>query len=336
MRTEVPMKHSILKAASALTVGILGTVLITAAPAQAATGFTSNSVTTSMNLPNCTGYTQTATTGTGPTGSATLTPDVPFHASWSGTRTQTASSDTAVQNYAMTSSVIATTSGTTPRSISVSYNGKYALAAPSNATCTGQAQLRTVTSFAFTTTQPLLVTMSYRKTGLSYTEIYIENYADSAVYVGLYGQDGNGSMSGTTYLPPGTYSGDVVGALYGPTATSSYAATGSVTMNFSLPGSATSGPSGAATRYVSLAKGRICPAGSLRTSVTGNATVARQIGSVIYTVNGRVVKRISNPLRGRVVTLAAASTSSMNVGVKVTLKNGKKYTESASYRNCTM
>lgn len=338
------MKHRSLRLATAVAMGVLGASVLAVAPAEASTNFSSNTFDKGMRLPGCTGYSVTGSTGSTAPANAPLAPNAaPTTTSWAGSNTLTETStpsNVATQTWSMRATASATTSGAIPKSVNLSWAANYSLTAPAGATCSGEPDIYTSNNFAFTTTTPLLVTMTYHKSAHSYAETYIESSTNNGVYEDVYGEGLSGTQTNTVYLPAGTYDGYVEGDLeqrgFG---TGSLASTGSANITFAVPGSAVSGPSGRAAAYVAMAKSVTCSTGSLHTTITRSLTYEHQISRVVYAVNGRVVRQVygTGVKPGLAVNLTGIrSTSTTRAVVTVYLKNGTHVSEAATYRPCTV
>jgi hypothetical protein len=342
------MKHAYFRGAAVTAVGFLGATVLAIAPAQATSPYTTSNLHQAAHAPTCSGYSVSGTTGTTGPGDIALTPNVTTHSSWSGSTTQantTTTSDTVTEQYSMTSSALDTTNGALPKSLSLTYSGSYAVSAVGATSCSLNPNVYAVNNFEFTTTKPLIVTMSYHKTGQSYTEVYIQNWNSTTSYEDLYGQDLGSSASATVYLPAGHYHGYLEGDVYrqyvttpaGTTTT--LTASGSAHMSFAVPGSATSGPSGKASTYVSMAHSLSCSAHSLRTTVTKTSSSASQISKAVYSVNGHVTKTVyaKSIKPGLAISVGSLSGTATNkVSVTVYLKNGTHLSEAATYAPCTV
>ncbi|MGN6724163.1 MAG: hypothetical protein ACTHJM_16265, partial [Marmoricola sp.] len=188
-------------------------------------------------------------------------------------------------------------------------------------------------------------TMHFKATGINYMETYIENADNNTHSQDLYLQDLNGNTSSTIYLPAGHYSGYAEGDLYEKNliaaagTTQHISGSGTASITFVVPGSASSGPSGKASTYVTMAHSRTCSSASLRTTITKNTTNAKAISKVVYSVNGHAAKTVyARSIKpGLVVTLTKlAAASSAKVAVTVYLKNGTHVSESATYAACSV
>jgi len=235
-------------------------------------------------------------------------------------------------------------SGSHPTAATLNFSGTYTVTKTGTPSCNPLPELWVDNVVDFSTPVPLIATLSYHKTGASYTELYIQNNNSSA-YEEMYGEQFSSSATDTIYLPAGSYSAELESELQPefqaasvPSSGQTQTGSGALGITFAVAGAATSGPKGAASTYVKLASARTCSKGILGTAITTNTTLAKQISQVIYTVNGHVVRHLyaSQVKPGLTVNLALAARSSARVVVTVILKNGSHVTESATYLPCTL
>jgi hypothetical protein len=121
-------------------------------------------------------------------------------------------------------------------------------------------------------------------------------------------------------LVPGTYDVDFGAGVEFQTSKSVATAAGSATVHgeFALVGSQTSKPSGSATKFVGFATSRNCSSDTVRMTVKKGP--ASRIASVVYSVNGKKVKKLKFPKGGTKTNLPIAETVGAEVRAKVKLK----------------
>jgi hypothetical protein len=133
------------------------------------------------------------------------------------------------------------------------------------------------------------------------------------------------------YLPAGTWilSLQAQGIIQAPTPSLSMAsprtATADLSLTFDEPGVATGAAEGDAGKYVDLAAGRTCGAGSLAATWKSKAGKGdkRTVKKAVFRVDGAKVKTVKKPTKKQVTTLTGLDPDEM-AEVSVTLKLVKK------------
>jgi len=318
-----------------------GSLLATPTPAHAAPVFTEIEVD-----PYTSGDGPGDCTNTGP--ALPATPDAPLNengapvtTSLSTTVQYTANgdpSDVMTVTSTLQASSSATTAGGLPQSITTTFSGSLtATASKGTSTCEVRSTSGVTVDFEFTTPVALWATFSVKHKGPGYVETYI--YDDNGdPYHDVYGYGFDGGGSTTVLLPPGTYRGYVEGDAGKRTnSTMSAAVSGSASITFARPGSASAAPSGKALKYVALPGARDCAAHSATAALTAKKKLVKKIKSVSFTVNGAKAAKLKGKKvkKGRTVVLPLADGAAANVAATVKLANGKSRTVQASYRACT-
>ncbi|MBN9612900.1 MAG: hypothetical protein J0H64_05480, partial [Actinobacteria bacterium] len=236
----------------------------------------------------------------------------------------------------------ATTQGSNPKSIELSFAGKAQVAAnpktPESKACSAAPSVDMTFRYVFTSTQPLWATLSYTKAGPSYAEAWISAQSSDESEE-LYGWASKGSGSSTIYLPAGSYSGYVAGnpSMSRTAKSKTISASGNVKITFAPVGSAISGPSGKAQSYAALAKTRSCSTHTLSAKLTTSSKKIKRISKVSFSVNGKTVKTLRGKAvkRGKAVILRLNDGSPASVKTTVRFKTGKSYSATANYRACS-
>ncbi len=311
------------------------------APASAAPAFTETTAHYSLSS----GYSGDCTATTP---AVTSPPDVPVPESGatvplsaSGTRTfqkNGDATDKATTTVSVTGSTRATGAGSTPKSVEISLKGTASVTTTkATSACSVSTSAYVSTRFDFTTTRPLIATLSYDRTGPMYTEAYI--YAeDDTPYEDLYGGHFTASGMSRLYLPAGRYKGYVEGGVYfdGVDRTTTAAGTSTTRIDFLVPGSAAVAPKGKARKQVSLPAARNCAAHTLNPALTTKAKKLKKAAKVTYSVNGKKKATLTGKKlkKGKTVAIKVADRNPAKLDAVVTLKNGKKVTASAIYQPC--
>lgn len=113
-----------------------------------------------------------------------------------------------------------------------------------------------------------------------------------------------------------------------------------VSMTFDDPGVATGVAKGAANKYLDLADGRTCAAGTLTGTWTGKAGKGdnRTVKKAVFRVDGVKVKSVKKPKKKQVTTLTGLNPDEMaavSVTLKLVKKGAGKLTVERSYLPCT-
>lgn len=196
----------------------------------------------------------------------------------------------------------------------------------------------------FTLSRPTLVTIGVSATPFTYVEASLWN-DDDAHYL-EYDLSGEGTkLAGehTVVLPPGKYWAILDLQAWVRTARSIPSRSVSATLRarFDDAGSRTSAPVGKGARFVGLPSARSCPAGTLDVAVTSKRKRAARIAQVKYVVNGKVVRVVRKPAKGKVTRLAVPATSTADVRAVVTERKrqngrpGKVSEVRADYAPCS-
>lgn len=302
-----------------------------------------------MVLANCGSGTTSSTGATSAPATTAVTPNAATQvASWSGTQTVTQSGGTATQKFAVTTTARTTIRGSDPASVDLTTKGTFSASTTGTASsCTGSPDLYAQNNFSFTISHPMLVTLAVQASGSNYVEAKICQGME-CTYQSSYGifedqqiEELNGNVTNTIYLPAGEYTGFLEGDLYQQDIAANANLNASVhsRMTFSTPGSATAGPSGAGTRYVTMSRALRCSPSRLQTTVTHNRVLLGRISKIAYARNGRVVRVVAGRAikPGLGITISGLNpTSASTARITVYLKSGKRLSESASYLPCSL
>lgn len=318
------------------------TLLVTPPAAHAAPVFTDLTVDPEINT-----YIVAGTcTETGPSDPATpptpLTENgVPVATSVTATISAKAD-DEATDTITATSTLQATSSATTagglPASVTTTFSGTTTTtAAKSTPECGLQSSAALNVGFTFTTPVALWATLRVKHKGPGDIEAYIHNSTGEG-YQSTAGNAFGGDGSTTVLLPAGTYDGYVAGSVGGETMTASSATvSGSASITFAQPGSASKAPSGKASKYVALPGARTCATHNATATLTTKKKRIKQIDKVTFTVNGKKAATLKGKKlkRGKAVALPLADNAAADITATVRLKSGKKRTVDAAYLACT-
>ncbi|GAA4101299.1 hypothetical protein GCM10023066_48090 [Nocardioides kongjuensis] len=112
-------------------------------------------------------------------------------------------------------------------------------------------------------------------------------------------------------------------------------------LTVSQPGSANTGASGTATKYVALPEQVVCATGTATatlTKATGKAAKKQKIRSIVLTANGQQVAKVKAAKVRKAVKKGVALTGipkgAVTLDVVVKLRSGKKKTASRAYSAC--
>lgn len=137
----------------------------------------------------------------------------------------------------------------------------------------------------------------------------------------------------TRYLAAGTYYAFVTASAFaGTNRTVTQSGSSSVHISFPAAGSRTAAHNSA---YATMPTARNCSLHSINPRITTNATAAKQIKSVAFRVNGRLVRTAKAPHRGATFKLPATDDQNATVTATAKLRTGKTVTSSASYLQCS-
>jgi hypothetical protein len=143
----------------------------------------------------------------------------------------------------------------------------------------------------------------------------------------------------TVLVPAGSYEAHLAADTDFPSDTAAAATrSASLSVTFVVPGSATTAPSGRASRYVALPGARSCPTHDVTARLTARTKRIKQLRKVTFAVNGtRVATLRGRKLRkGRAVVLPLADNAPAVLTATAALRNGRKRTVVASYRTCNV
>ncbi|WP_372735652.1 hypothetical protein [Nocardioides sp.] len=199
-------------------------------------------------------------------------------------------------------------------------------------------------NFTFTITQPgFLITTLANRGLVGYGEIYVYRSVlgeSTHPYIDSYSEGMTHTVSQKTFLPAGTYSGYFEGQS-GVNSQASYDGKSVFTAHgqFNVAGSRISAVKGPAKRYVTMPTKRSCAAHTVSPKITSNKSRAKTIKTVKFIVNGKVVKTVKAPKKGKAVALRLGDEATANVRavVKAVPKQGKPaktYTVSTDYEAC--
>lgn len=231
-----------------------------------------------------------------------------------------------------------TAAGGTPRSMQLRFTGTVsATSTKATSACSTYSEAGSSLYFRFTLTSPLWATITTTNKGPAYVEADIsEDDADPQQVT--YGRELDGTGTRTILLPPGTYRGELEGQVR-KTTNRSYtgAASGSVTITFAQPGSASQAPTGKAGKYVTLPDARTCATHTATATLTTKKKLAKHIDKVTFTVNGKKAATLKGKKvkKGKAVVLPLADNTAADITATVVLDNGKKKTVDAGYLACT-
>ncbi|MGN6722072.1 MAG: hypothetical protein ACTHJM_05625 [Marmoricola sp.] len=348
------MKHAYFRGAAVTAVGFLGATVLAIAPAQATSPYTSNTFDKTGDPTACSGFSQTGSSGvTSAPAETTITANAAAQStSWSGSTTQadtaTPTPNTLTQTYSASGTAQSRYSGSTPTSLQLTFKSSYKVTTTGAPHCTLSPDFGVSNNFSFTTARPLIATLSFSKTGTSAALAIIQSTTGlNSQGAGLIGINVAARGSETAYLPAGSYTGTLQGAVNPvsfdastvPSSGTTYTGSGSIKMTFAVPGSASSGPSGKASTYVTMGHSLSCSSHSLRTTVTKNSTYSSKISKVVYSVNGHVKKTVyaKSIKPGLAISVGSLSATATNkIGVTVYLKNGTHVSEAATYVPCSV
>jgi hypothetical protein len=348
--------HRSLAALAASALG--GSLLLAAAPAQAAPVFTDAQ--TQLN-PFAGGYSYDFTGPNDctyvPTGGAELSVPVvengPTASASTTSSTTFANSgipaDTAVGSASASATGKVTSVGgdLSTMDLSVTSSATLTNSAGTSTECMRQTWAGIDLEFEFTITHPGYLTLNTKNSGGAYGEAYLYKYDASAPdetqpYVDNYGNGLKFNATTRVFLPAGTYRGYFEGEAF-KYSKSSFAVSGtsSVHAEFDVAGSQTEAVSGKGKKYVTLPGARSCATHSVNASVTGKKKRADQVKQITVFVNDANVKKVKNPDKGDAVTIAVADDQAADVRAEVKLvpkkkgKPGKVVEVTASYEACS-
>ncbi len=326
-------------------IAITGATLATAAPSASATAAFTNLT-----------FSQTAATGHWPDSACdriSNTTAVPADASLpengrltrAATTTQqwishTDDTESATVTAESTSTATASSRSGLPDKLTLTYSGSASIKVnrPEFA-CSMNPSSGARTEFSFAITRPLLVTLSYKATRSTYTDMYIGSVDDYDQYVDLYGRKLNGSGATSTYLPAGRYEGYLEGdvVMSGTKSSGAVSGSGTAQISFAVPGTATAPATGTATRLVTFPAGRNCAAHNIAPALTTNAKRLKPLRRVAFALNGLTATTFKGTgvTRGRAATIRVADDQPARLTVTATRKKGGILSASIGYRPCS-
>jgi len=138
----------------------------------------------------------------------------------------------------------------------------------------------------------------------------------------------------TMYLPAGEYTVIAAGvlAMSSNHSQATRAGTARVHIAFAAAGSRTAARQ---MSYVTMPASRSCTTHKVSPRITTNAKKAKQIKSVAFRVNGKLVKTVKAPHKGTTFKLTATDDQAATVTATAKLRNGKTVTSTASYLQCS-
>lgn len=157
---------------------------------------------------------------------------------------------------------------------------------------------------------------------------------------------GHGTSTQRTYIPAGSWVFIIQAAdqLKASTPTASFPSSKSssvaIHMSFDEPGSAITEETGDGSKYLDLAAGRTCAAGSLTATWKGKAGKGDniKIKKAVFRVDGAKVATVKRPAKGKRTTLSGLdpdTTADVSVTLKLMKKGAGKATVERSYLPCT-
>jgi hypothetical protein len=231
--------------------------------------------------------------------------------------------------------------------LSVTSNAQLTNSVGTSTECIRQMYAGIDLDFEFTVTHPGYLTLNTKNVGGVYGEAYLYKYDASAPddtqpYVDSYGSGLKFNATIRVFLPAGTYRGYFDGEAY-KYSKSSYALSGTSTVHaeFDVAGSQTEAVSGKGKKYVTLPSARSCATHSINASVIGKKKRADQIKQINVFVNDAKVKKVKTPDKGDAVTIPVADDQAADVRAEVKLfpskkgKPGKVVEVTASYEACS-
>jgi hypothetical protein len=145
-----------------------------------------------------------------------------------------------------------------------------------------------------------------------------------------------GTSTGRLLLLPGQYAGYLgVYSEYTGSVAASGASTLDVEAVLRLLGERIGKVEGKGAKYVTLPGGRTCSDGKVPVSITTKRKRVEDIRKVEFFVGDKRVKRVSEPKKGKAVTLRAPLGEDVSVRAVVTLDNGKVKDVRADYVACS-
>jgi len=141
----------------------------------------------------------------------------------------------------------------------------------------------------------------------------------------------------TMYLAPGKYEiGTGLVVMTTTTKSSATTSSGHLHVAFAAAGSRTAASSAG---YVTMPVSRSCASHKVSPRITTSAKKVKQIKSIAFRVNGKLVKTVSHPVRGASVKLAATDNAPTTVTATVKVKahghRTRTVTSTASYLQCS-
>lgn len=210
--------------------------------------------------------------------------------------------------------------------------------------CGGSSQSTSVSQFKFDLPTTRAVTVDIEGSATWQVTFQRTVPASPTRYIQLtsLGDDSAGQV--TKILPAGTWQGSVISqsSITAPTAANpapNETLSVSVKATFGQPGAATGPASGDGGKYLSLANGRTCAAGTLAATWKGKAGKGknRKVAKASFFVNDVKVKTVKKPKKGQVTTLSglvAGKPAEVEARIKLAKKGAGTVTVERSYVIC--
>ncbi|GAA4088847.1 hypothetical protein ACFFOS_10725 [Nocardioides kongjuensis] len=232
----------------------------------------------------------------------------------------------------------ATTSGGRPTSLAMGYNGTITASASKGTSpgCSAYTRLGVFLSTGFTLTAPTWATITIGGQGPGSTAVEISQ--SSGDFYLARSDDTDGAGSSTVLLPAGDYEAALGGDAWHQTKTAyTGARSGTASITFAVPGSASQAPSGKARKIVRLPAARDCGTHTATATWPKKKVIRWSVGRVTFTVNGTKVATVKGKKirKGRPVVLPLADNAAADITATVIMKNGTKRKVRASYLACT-
>jgi len=196
--------------------------------------------------------------------------------------------------------------------------------------------------FTITDTSVITIDSTQRGTGGSRIVFASGDALGTSQFPGLINQEDTPNLPPFGYrqhqqwvIPPGSYSVILGGYVQIAAKTTRAAGAGRGTIDLTLVKAGQRTATSGTTSYVTTPPARTCATHSISPRITTNAKRAKQIKSVAFRVNGRLVKTVKAPHKGASVKLGAPDDQSATVVAKARLRNGKTATSTASYLQCS-
>jgi hypothetical protein len=260
-------------------------------------------------------------------------------------------SDTTTANGSMTSTTTATQAAGALSTVDISTRLQTTVRAAKGSaqTCNATLQSQAIVSAAFDLPSPKYLLLDVDTVGLFGSfGVVAQNFSSGGVPAGTLVLDLflHFSAEKRIYLPAGSYivQAQLVGIHQAPTpaAPSPEEKAGDFTAHLAFvePGLASSAGTGTGAKYVGLAAGRSCAAGSLTATWTPKAGKGKhaKIKKATFRVNGAKVRSVKKPTKKQVTTLAGLDPNAVvdvTVSLKPAARHGDPLTVERTYLPCT-